>query len=79
MNFFQKKKSLVAADAIKVINPMINVHAYVDDAQSETEHIYNDRFYEQLDGVVSALDNVKSRKYLYVSSGNNGFSDYVFQ
>ncbi|CAF4936147.1 unnamed protein product [Rotaria sp. Silwood1] len=58
-----KMKSTVAAQSIKVINLNMHVHAYVDGDLSETEHIYNDHFFQQLDGLVTAVDNVKTRKY----------------
>ncbi|CAF5138842.1 unnamed protein product, partial [Rotaria sp. Silwood1] len=55
-----KMKSTVAAQSIKVINLNMHVHTYVDGALSETEHIYNDHFFQQLDGLVTAVDNVKT-------------------
>ncbi|CAF4312284.1 unnamed protein product, partial [Rotaria sordida] len=58
-----KMKSTVAAQSIKVINPNMHVHAYVDRVLPETEHIYKDHFFQQLDGLVTAVDNVKTRKY----------------
>ncbi|CAF1348799.1 unnamed protein product [Rotaria sp. Silwood1] len=59
-----KMKSTVAAQSIKVINLNMHVHTYVDGALSETEHIYNDHFFQQLDGLVTAVDNVKTRQYV---------------
>ncbi|CAF3849427.1 unnamed protein product [Rotaria sp. Silwood1] len=59
-----KMKSTVAAQSIKVINLNMHVHAYVDGDLSETEHIYNDHFFQQLDGLVTAVDNVKTRQYV---------------
>ena len=44
------------------MNPDMRIKAYVDGVLPETEHIYNDAFFERLDGVVNALDNVKARK-----------------
>jgi len=55
-------KSQVATEAVKVMNPNMQIKAYVDGVLPETEHIYNDEFFERLDGVVNALDNVKARK-----------------
>ncbi|CAF3992829.1 unnamed protein product [Rotaria sordida] len=59
-----KMKSTVAAEVVKTMNPNMNVHAYVDGVLPETEHIYDDHFFEHLDGVVNALDNVKARQYI---------------
>lgn len=55
-------KSQVAAAAVKEMNPDMRIKAYVDGVLPETENIYNDEFFERLDGVVNALDNVKARK-----------------
>ncbi|CAF1279762.1 unnamed protein product [Rotaria sordida] len=59
-----KMKSTVAAEAVKAMNPNMHVRAYVDGVFPETEHIYDDHFFERLDGVVNALDNVKARQYI---------------
>jgi molybdopterin/thiamine biosynthesis adenylyltransferase len=61
-------KSQVAAKAVKAMNPSMNITPYVEGVLAETEHIYNDTFFESLDGVVNALDNVKARKYQWVIS-----------
>lgn len=55
-------KSQVAAEAVKAMNPDMRIKAYVDGVLPETEHTYNDQFFERLDSVVNALDNVKARK-----------------
>lgn len=54
-------KSQVAAEAVKQMNPAMNIRAYSDGVLPETEHIFDDKFFERLDGVVNALDNVKAR------------------
>lgn len=61
-SFIQKMKSAVASDAVKSMNADMNIKAYTDGVLPETEHIFDDKFFEQLDGVVNALDNVKARK-----------------
>jgi ubiquitin-activating enzyme E1 len=45
------------------MNPSMNITAYVEGVLAETENIYNDTFFQSLNGVVNALDNVKARKY----------------
>jgi ubiquitin-activating enzyme E1 len=55
-------KSIVAAEAVKKMNPSINIKAFVEGVLPETEHIYDDTFFEGLTGVVNALDNIKARK-----------------
>ncbi|CAF1276826.1 unnamed protein product [Adineta ricciae] len=57
-------KSKVAAEAVKQMNPSVNITAFVEGVLAETEHIYDDNFFEGLTGVVNALDNVKAREYI---------------
>lgn len=57
-------KSKIAAEAVKQMNPSMNITAYVEGVLPETEHIYNDQFFDNLTGVVNALDNVKARQYI---------------
>jgi ubiquitin-activating enzyme E1 len=61
-------KSTVASQAVKVMNPDMQIKAYIDGVLPETENIYNDEFFERLDGVVNALDNVKARKYFHTDN-----------
>ena len=56
-------KSKIAAEAVKGMNPSININSFVEGVLPETEHIYDDTFYERLTGVVNALDNIKARKF----------------
>jgi len=56
-------KSIVAAEAVKQMNPSMNITAFVEGVLPETEHIYDDIFFERLTGVVNALDNIKARKF----------------
>ncbi|CAF1176997.1 unnamed protein product [Adineta steineri] len=57
-------KSKVAAEAVRQMNPSINITAFVEGVLPETEHIYDDIFFEKLTGVVNALDNIKARVYI---------------
>ncbi|CAF5009324.1 unnamed protein product, partial [Rotaria sp. Silwood1] len=59
-----KMKSTTAAEAVKAMNPNMHVRSYVDAVSLETEHIYDDHFFDRLDGVVNALDNVNARQYI---------------
>ena len=60
----QKPKSTAAAKAIKAMNPNMNVEAQENRVGSETENIYTDEFFDNLDGVANALDNVEARTYM---------------
>ena len=61
--FLQKLKSECAASAVKQMNPLARVVANQDRVGPETEHIYTDSFFENLDGVANALDNVQASMF----------------
>jgi len=60
----QKGKSATAANAIKQMNGEVNVEAHENRVGTDTEATYNDEFFEQLNGVANALDNVEARTYM---------------
>ncbi|KAK2951817.1 putative Ubiquitin-activating enzyme E1 1 [Blattamonas nauphoetae] len=60
----QKPKSECAANAIKGINPAANLRSLTIKVGTETEDIFNNDFWNSLDFVVNALDNVQSRRYV---------------
>lgn len=60
----QKPKSHTAAAAIKRMNKDINVVAHENRVGPEVENTYDDDFYEKLDGVANALDNMDARTYM---------------
>ncbi|CAH1403946.1 unnamed protein product [Nezara viridula] len=60
----QKPKAATAAKAIKKMNPLMNVIAHENRVGPETEKVYDDAFFEDLDGVANALDNVDARIYM---------------
>lgn len=60
----QKAKSSTAARVVKAMNPNMNVIAHENRVGPETEKVYNDEFFEVLDGVANALDNVDARIYM---------------
>ncbi|KAJ1992899.1 E1 ubiquitin-activating protein [Coemansia sp. RSA 1358] len=59
-------KSVTAAAAVGKMNPDINdkIVTRQDRVGVETENIYNDEFFGNLDCVTNALDNVETRKYM---------------
>ncbi|KAL3985654.1 ubiquitin-activating enzyme E1 family protein [Acanthocheilonema viteae] len=58
------KKSEVAAKAVKVFNPNIKIDALSERVGAETESIFTDDFFNDLNGVLNALDNVDARRYM---------------
>ncbi|KAJ9576560.1 hypothetical protein L9F63_025543, partial [Diploptera punctata] len=60
----QRPKSVCAAKAVRRMNPGINVVAHENRVGPETEKVYDDAFFENLDGVANALDNVDARIYM---------------
>ncbi|XP_054272090.1 ubiquitin-like modifier-activating enzyme 1 [Macrosteles quadrilineatus] len=60
----QRPKSATAAKAIRQMNPSVNVVAHENRVGPETEKTYDDEFFDRLDGVANALDNVEARIYM---------------
>lgn len=58
------KKSVVAAKAVKTFNKDVRIKALSERVGSDTEHIFNDDFFAELNGVINALDNVDARRYM---------------
>eukprot|EP01065_Artemidia_motanka_P019875 TRINITY_DN2376_c0_g1_i1.p1 TRINITY_DN2376_c0_g1~~TRINITY_DN2376_c0_g1_i1.p1 ORF type:complete len:1075 (+),score=488.18 TRINITY_DN2376_c0_g1_i1:71-3226(+) len=59
-----RQKSECAAAAAKAMNPQLNIRHLNEKVGSDTEHIFDDAFWEKLDGVTNALDNVMARLYV---------------
>ncbi|MCJ1454324.1 E1 ubiquitin-activating protein [Mycoblastus sanguinarius] len=61
-----KLKSECAAEAVQAMNPDLKGKIVIlpDRVGAETEHIFNEKFWEELDGVTNALDNVDARQYV---------------
>ena len=58
-------KSKISAEFIhKHVNPEIKIEARTDRVGPETENIFDDEFFEGLDFVANALDNVSARRYM---------------
>ncbi|CAD8204909.1 unnamed protein product [Paramecium pentaurelia] len=60
----RKPKSLTAAAVVKSMNPDINIIARLDKVCQETQDIYHNQFYKQMNCVTNALDNVQARLYI---------------
>jgi ubiquitin-activating enzyme E1 len=60
----QKPKSDTAAAAAKSMNPALCITSHEQKCAPSTEEYFGDEFYEKLDGVCTALDNVEARLYV---------------
>lgn len=60
----QKPKATVAGEAAMNMNPDLHIIAHTNRVGPDTEHVYDDPFFEQLDGVCNALDNIDARVYM---------------
>jgi len=59
-----KMKSTTAAEAAQRMNPAMHVLPNTIRVAPETEDVYDDDFWDALDGVCNALDNVQARLYV---------------
>lgn len=59
-------KSESAARAVQAMNPDLNgkIDVMRDRVGADTEHLFNEDFWNSLDGVTNALDNVDARTYV---------------
>lgn len=59
-------KSDCAAKAVQRMNPDLEGHIVTlkERVSPETEHVFNEEFWQNLDGVTNALDNVEARTYV---------------
>ncbi|OEL15354.1 Ubiquitin-activating enzyme E1 3 [Dichanthelium oligosanthes] len=57
-------KSTVAAAAASAINPSLQIDALQNRACPDTENVFHDTFWDGLDVVINALDNVNARMYM---------------
>ena len=57
-------KSTVASEAACKLNSRLHINPLQNRVSPETEGVFNDTFWEGLDLVVNALDNVNARLYV---------------
>lgn len=53
---------MVAAAAVRRMNPSVRVTAHQNQVGPATEPLYGDDFFRRLDGVISALDTLEARE-----------------
>lgn len=63
-NHVGHSKSVTATSIGRDINPELNVQAYTTYVDPSTENVFNDAFWESLDFIVNAVDNIKARLYV---------------
>lgn len=59
-----KSKSLIAGQEVMKINDKIKVTSHTNKVCPETQNIYNQSFFNTIDCVTNALDNVQARLYV---------------
>lgn len=59
-----QNKAVTAKAVVGRMNPGIKVEAHENRVGPETENVYDDEFFEKLNGVSNALDNVDARIYM---------------
>lgn len=59
-----KLKSSTAAAVVKRMNPELNVTGHENRVGPETETTYHEAFFQSLDGVANALDNIDARIFM---------------
>lgn len=57
-------KSRTAAKAVKAMNPELNIVHHENRVCADTEKIYSEFFFDKIDGVATALDNVDARLFI---------------
>jgi ubiquitin-activating enzyme E1 len=74
----QKFKSQVASHAAKSMNSNIKITANTSRVGPETENIYNHEFFNSLDFICNALDNIAARLYIdsKVSKNKTNFFNF---
>lgn len=63
-NHINQSKSKIACQIAKDINQRLNVKDYQTRVGTDTEGVFNDNFWEGLDFVVNAVDNINARLYV---------------
>lgn len=59
-----KSKCEIACNVAKDINPTLEMDPIKSRVSTENEHIFTDKFFDEVDFVISAVDNIHARNYL---------------
>ena len=57
-------KSTTAAGVARLMNPAIRIAAHERRVEKKSEDLFSNKFYEGLDCIINALDNVQARQYV---------------
>jgi ubiquitin-activating enzyme E1 len=63
-NDVSSPKSRTAARAVKAMNNELNIVHHENKVCADTENIYSEFFFDKIDGVANALDNVDARLFV---------------
>ena len=59
-----KSKSITATEAIKQINENSNIYAMKAKIEKENENIFDEKFWENQNYIINAVDNIEARVYI---------------
>jgi len=59
-----KYKAEIASQKAKIMNPHVNINYKLNRVGKETENIFDENFYSDINIIVNALDNVNARIYM---------------
>ena len=63
-NHIGKSKSVTASHVAKEMNTAFNVKSMTERVSPDTEHIFTDKYWDGLNFIVNAVDNIKAREYV---------------
>ncbi len=63
-NDIGKHKAEIAAKRVCIMNPHINIQYKLNKVDVNSENIFNKSFYDNVDCIVNALDNIQARIYM---------------
>ena len=63
-NLIGQSKSLLATETAKIINPLIKIRTLQENFSKDFPDFIDDHFWENLDGVCSAISDTLTRKYI---------------
>lgn len=68
----------MAARASKEFNPQLKIEHMCERVGGDTENIFDDNFFERLDGVANALDNVEARRLINYTHIMSTIDEFIY-